>query len=166
MQQLSASGREIVLYRIGPGESCILTTTCLLARSHYVAEGITETPVLAVLLPAAAFQVALEHSGNLRHFVFSTYGERLSALLRLLEEIAFERMDVRLAKRLLDLGCGRTEIMITHGALAIELGSAREVITRILKLFTTRGWVRVHRGRVEIINRQALQILAESGGSS
>ena len=74
-------------------------------------------------------------------------------------------MDVRLAKRLLDLGCGRTEIMITHGALAIELGSAREVITRILKLFTTRGWVRVHRGRVEIINRQALRILAESGSS-
>ena len=160
VQQLSASGREIVLYRVAPGESCVLTTTCLLAHGRYAAEGITETEVLAAAVPATAFRTALETSEPMRRFVFSAYGERLAALLRLVEEIAFERLDVRLAKRLLALGGPDSHIAGTHHALAVELGSAREVVSRALKHFSQRGWVRVHRGGLEILDREALKRLA------
>ncbi|WP_083700479.1 Crp/Fnr family transcriptional regulator [Acidihalobacter ferrooxydans] len=160
VQQLAVSGREIVLYRVGPGESCVLTTTCLLAHSRYVAEGISETDVVAAAIPAAAFQDAMETSEGLRRFIFAAYGERLAALLRLLEEIAFERLDARLAKRLLALGSDSPHIAITHQALAVELGSAREVIGRMLKHFAEQGWVTTHRGEIEILNRGALCKLA------
>jgi CRP/FNR family transcriptional regulator, anaerobic regulatory protein len=160
VQQLSASGREIVLYRVAPGESCVLTTTCLLAHGHYTAEGITETEVLAAAIPAAAFRAALEASDPLRRFVFASYGERLAALLQLVEEIAFERFDSRLARRLLGLAGSETRMTITHQALAVELGSAREVVSRVLKHFSDCGWVRVGRGELEILEPAALQRLA------
>ena len=161
VQQLAASGREIVLYRVAPGESCVLTTTCLLAHGHYAAEGITETEVLAAAIPASAFRDALETSEALRRFVFESYGERLAALLQLVEEIAFERFDARLARRLLLLAGAGPRIATTHQALAIELGSARGVVSRVLKHFAERGWVRVGRGELEILDPQALQQLAE-----
>lgn len=160
VQQLSASGREIVLYRVGPGESCVLTTTCMLAQGRYAAEGVTETEVLAAAVPAQVFRAALEASEPLRRFVFSAYGERLAALLQLVEEIAFERLDVRLAKRLLALSGADSRITVTHQALAAELGSAREVVSRALKHFAQRGWVRVHRGAIEITDRDALARIA------
>ncbi len=160
VQQLSASGREIVLYRVSPGESCVLTTTCLLADGHYAAEGITETEVIAAAVPAPAFRAALETSEPMRRFVFAAYGERLAALLQLVEEIAFERLDVRLAKRLLALGGTGSHIATTHQALAVELGSAREVVSRALKHFAQRGWVSVHRGELEILDREALNRVA------
>ncbi|WP_455384011.1 Crp/Fnr family transcriptional regulator [Acidihalobacter prosperus] len=161
VQQLSANGREIVLYRVAPGESCVLTTTCLLAHGRYAAEGITETEVLAAAIPATAFRDALETSEALRRFVFESYGERLAALLQLVEEIAFERFDSRLARRLLLLAGAGPRIATTHQALAIELGSAREVVSRVLKHFAERGWVRVGRGELEILDPQALRQLAE-----
>lgn len=156
VQQISATGREIVLYRVGPGESCVLTTTCLLAQGRYAAEGITETEVLAATIPAPTFRAAIEASEPVRSFVFDAYGERLAGLLRLLEEIAFERLDVRLAKRLLALNADESRIAITHQALAVELGSAREVVSRVLKHFAQQGWVRVQRGELEILNRAEL----------
>lgn len=160
VQQLSASGREIVLYRVTPGQSCVLTTTCLLAQSRYAAQGLTETEVLAAAIPASVFASALQTSEPLRRFVFSAYGERLAALLSLVEEIAFERLDVRLAKRLLALNTDTRRIAITHQGLAVELGSAREVVSRALKHFAQRGWVRVQRGELEILDPAALSRLA------
>lgn len=160
VQQLSASGREIVLYRVAPGQSCVMTTTCLLAQGRYAAEGVTETEVRAAAIPAAVFRDALEASEPLRRFVFNAYGERLAALLSLVEEIAFERLDVRLAKRLLALSTGSPRITITHQALAAELGTAREVISRALKDFAQHGWVRVHRGELEILDSEALARVA------
>ncbi len=164
VQQTSAAGREIVLYRIGPGESCILTTACLFSHRPYPAMGITESVVTAVSLPKAAFARLVGASELFREFVFTAYGNRLTDLLSLVEEVVFTRLDVRLAKKLLDLGGTTAIIHITHQTLATELGSAREVISRALKAFETRGWIQRSPGEIRIIHPQSLRQLAYSDG--
>lgn len=162
VQQISAGGREIVLYRIGPGESCILTTACLFSHRPYPAMGITETAVKAISLPKSVFDQLIGQSGLFREFVFNAYGNRLTDLLTLVEEVVFTRLDIRLARKLLDLGKHTQIIHITHQTLATELGSAREVISRALKEFALRGWIRRGSGQIEIIQMQGLQQLANS----
>ena len=121
VQQTSATGREIVLYRIGPGESCILTTACLFSHRPYPAMGITESAVRAVSLSQSVFERLVAQSGIFREFVFNAYGNRLTDLLALVEEVVFTRLDVRLAKKLLELGGATPFIQITHQALATPL---------------------------------------------
>lgn len=162
VQQTSATGREIVLYRIGPGESCILTTACLFSHRPYPAMGITESAVRAVSLSQPVFERLVAQSGIFREFVFNAYGNRLTDLLALVEEVVFTRLDVRLAKKLLELGGATPFIHITHQALATELGSAREVISRALKEFEIRGWIQRSSGQIQIIHPQALRQLAHS----
>lgn len=159
VQMTAENGREIVLYRVGEGETCILTTACLMADETYSAEGITETPVKAVAVPAALFQDLLKTSEALRQFVFSTYGVRIASLMMLLEDVAFGKMDVRLARFLLEQNNPR-EIRATHQDLAVELGSAREVISRLLKDFERRGLVSLTRGKIAIEDRTGLECLA------
>ncbi len=161
VQKVSESGKEIVLYRVGAGQSCILTTSCLLADDNYLAEAITETDVEAVAIPAARFHDALAHSAPFRHFVFRAYGRRIANLMALVEALAFERTDTRLARCLLDKGAGKGEIAVTHHQLAADLGSAREVISRLLKDFEHHGWIRMHRGRIEILDPGALRRFEE-----
>lgn len=156
------SGREIVLYRVDAGETCVLTTACLLAHEAYSAEGITETPVRAVVIPAGLFLELLGRSAALREFVFATYGSRISDLMTLVEEVAFGRIDLRLARFLVERGA-KGEIESTHQALAVELGTAREVISRQLKDFERRGWVELSRGRIRILAAAALERLGEQG---
>ncbi|RMG54419.1 MAG: Crp/Fnr family transcriptional regulator [Gammaproteobacteria bacterium] len=162
VRELGTSGREIILYRVQDGESCVLTTACLMAGGRYSAEAIAERPTRAVLIPAAAFQHALGHSEPFRRFVFHDYGQRLSELLELIEDIAFRRLDARLAERLLELAGEAPELHITHQELATELGSAREVISRQLKDMQRRGLVRLERGVIHLLDREALEHLAES----
>ena len=149
VQKLSESGREIVLYRVESGQSCILTTACLLGSSPYQAEAFTETAVRAVIIPSKAFEQALDDSKQLRHFVFAGYGQRLTELLMLIDAISFGRLDCRLAARLLK--SDETPIRTTHQQLANELGTAREVISRTLKEFERQGWVKLGRGSIEVI---------------
>ncbi|MGA7799500.1 MAG: Crp/Fnr family transcriptional regulator [Gammaproteobacteria bacterium] len=164
VQKLAANGREIVLYRVGPGETCILTTSCLLARRNYPATGVAETAVRGVAIPASAFQHALAASAPFREFVFAEYGRRIADLIVLVEEVAFGRLDVRLAQRLLaHARAPEPSIRTTHQELATELGTAREVVSRQLKEFERRGWLRLHRGRVELLDRSGLQGLAAEG---
>ncbi|MGI9336191.1 MAG: Crp/Fnr family transcriptional regulator [Gammaproteobacteria bacterium] len=164
VQQVSVSGREIVLYRVEGGESCILTTACLLAVRPYAAEGVTETPVEAVLLPRTTFERLMDRSAVFRRFVFSSYAHRLADLLVLVEEVAFGRLDVRLARCLLERGDSRGRVGLTHQALAVELGSAREVVSRQLKEFERQGWVRRERGEIEIVDTSSLEALASRDG--
>lgn len=163
VQKLSESGKEIVLYRVESGQSCVLTTSCLLSGEHYLAEAVTETDVRAVALPMAAFHEALGASRPFRDFVFRSFGERISGLILLVEAVAFGRMDTRLAQRLLERADGSGALVATHQELAAELGTAREVISRLLKEFERRGWVRLGRGRVTLDDRNALQELAGNG---
>jgi len=156
VQKLSESGREIVLYRVGPGQTCVLTTACLFGGGHYPAEGVAETAVQAVALPLGNFHQAVAASAGFRAFVFIALGERLTDMMVLVEAIAFERVDMRLAQRLLELG-GNGDITATHQQLAAELGTAREVVSRLLKEFERHAWVRLARGRIEITDRHALE---------
>lgn len=157
VQKVSENGREIVLYRVEAGQSCILTTSCLLNHENYGAEGIAETEVKAVILPISTFEDLIGRSAEFRRFVFSSYAVRISGLLMLIEEVAFGRIDVRLAQFLSERSDAAGMVNGTHQDMAMELGTAREVVSRQLKEFERRGWLALHRGRVELRQPEALR---------
>ena len=154
------NGREIVLYRLGSGDSCVLTTSCLFGNARYPAEGISETDVTALAIPAAKFNHAVQHSRPFREFVFSSFSSHLGSLIALVEEITFGKLDIRLARHLIGATPHGAVLTTTHQQLATELGSAREVISRLLKDFESRGWLKLSRGSIEILDRESLQQLA------
>lgn len=160
VQKTAENGREITLYRVESGESCVLTTSCLMAGEHYPAEGITETEVSAVVIPWDRFEFGLAACPGFRRFVFSNYGRRLGSLIVLVEEIAFRRIDARLAQNLYQRSGDKQQLECTHQTLAAELGTAREVVSRQLKDFERRGWIQLHRGRIHILDPIALHTLA------
>lgn len=160
VQQVGATGREIILYRVSGGESCIMTTACLLSDEEYLAEGITETPVTAVALPRADFDDLIARSPAFRRLVFSKYASRITRLMELVEDVAFERIEKRLARKLLELSHGGRTLDLTHQSLAVELGTAREVVSRHMKRFAEQGLVGTTRGHIEIVDAAALADLA------
>lgn len=155
--KLASNGRELPLYEVLPGESCIITASCLLGRSDYRARGVTVGETTLRLLPSEEFDRLLA-SPPFRRFVFGLFHERLAELIRLVEEVAFRKLDQRLAMRL--LGRGRI-VRLTHQQLADELGSVREMVSRLLKDFAQQGWVRQGRNEIEILDAAALRRLAE-----
>ncbi|MEY4698061.1 MAG: cAMP regulatory protein [Pseudomonadota bacterium] len=160
VQQVSEAGREIVLYRVEAGESCVLTTACLLAHEGYSAEGVAETQVRAVAIPRTVFDDLISQSVAFRTFIFTAYSRRITDLFQVIEDIAFQRIDIRLAQKLIDLERGTGQIKATHQQLAAELGTAREVISRQLGEFQRRGWIRQSRGSVELVDMSGLARLA------
>lgn len=162
VQKNDVQGREILLYRVEEGQTCMLTTSCLIGGQAYPAEGIAETDVKLAVLPAPAFETAIAKSDGFRRFVLASIGSRIGDLMLLVEDVAFGRMDVRLA-RLLSRRCeGNSKVLrTTHQELAVELGTAREVISRLLKDFERKGWVALKRGEVELLDCQALESLKE-----
>lgn len=165
VQQVSEAGREIVLYRVEAGQSCVLTTACLLAHEGYSAEGIAETDVRAAAIPRAVFDDLIAQSVTFRTFIFTAYSKRITDLFQIIEDIAFQRVDIRLAQKLLDLERGTGQIKATHQQLAAELGTAREVISRQLGEFQRRGWIRQSRGSVELAEPAGLEKLAALDGA-
>ncbi|MDA3932975.1 MAG: Crp/Fnr family transcriptional regulator [Gammaproteobacteria bacterium] len=160
VQQLSETGREIVLYRVEAGQSCVLTTACLLAYEEYSAEGIAETDVRAAAIPLAVFDDLISRSVDFRNFIFTAYSKRITDLFLVIEEIAFQRIDIRLAQTLLELAHGASQVRATHQQMAAELGTAREVVSRQLGEFQRRGWIRQSRGLIEVLEQPALKSLA------
>ncbi len=156
------SGREIVLYHIQSGGSCVLTTSCLMGGRHYPAEGVTETAVRALAISAEDFNRGLAKSETLRSFVFESYAERMRDLIMLVEEVAFSRIDVRLARHLLLIRNESNIIDATHQVLALELGTAREVVSRQLKDFERRGWISQKRGQLTLLQESSMKQLSES----
>ena len=154
------SGREMLLYRVESGGSCIITSGCLLGHTDYSARGIAETPLLMRVLPAPFFEKLVAGNSAFRQFVFHLFAERIAELMQLVEEVAFHRLDQRLAKLLL----AKTEpIRSTHQALAEELGSVREMVSRLLKGFAAQGLVALGREQVELLDREGLKQLADVG---
>lgn len=152
------NGRELPLYRVRPGESCLLSGSCLLGHSDYTASGIAETDVELLILPATDFHALIASDEAFRHHVFNLFGERLATLLSLVEAIAYQKLDQRLAALLLAKG---DPVNATHQMLADELGSVREIVSRLLRSFEDRGWVDVARERIRIVDRAALAALAQ-----
>lgn len=160
VQQVSETGREIVLYRVSAGESCALTTACLMGYEEYQAEGIAETDLEAVAVPRKTFDDLIARSEEFRKFVFTAFSVRITDLFRVIEDVAFSRVDVRLAQRLLDLGGQKRHVELTHQQLAAELGTAREVVSRQLNEFQRRGWIATSRGAIDILDEGGLRHLA------
>jgi CRP/FNR family transcriptional regulator len=152
----SESGREILLYQVGPGETCVLTTSCLMAGSPFPAESNAQTDVLLAALPASVFHRLMGVSPRFRKFVLDNYGDLLSSLITLVDEVAFASLDLRLARRLLAEANAQGVVAKTHQQLALDLGSVREVISRYLAEWERMGWVHATRGAIEVRNRSAL----------
>lgn len=160
VQQVSETGREMVLYRVASGESCVLTVACLMGASTYPAEAIAETAVRAVIVPRVQFEALIAHSAEFRHFVFAAFGARLAELLHVLGDVIFTKVEARLAGKLIELSRGGDIVTATQQQLAAELGTAREVVSRSLGEFHRRGVVTPHRGHISITDREALARLA------
>lgn len=151
--QRAPTGREILLYRVEPGEGCILSGGCLLGHTAYPATGTAEEDVSILRIPPALFQELLLNDEPFRRYVFGMYGTRLAEVMQLVEEVAFRRLDARLAQALLRRG---PVLETTHQALADELGSVREIVSRLLRGFEARGWVKLERERIEVVDSKAL----------
>ncbi|WP_323002915.1 Crp/Fnr family transcriptional regulator [Denitromonas sp.] len=152
----SASGRELPLYRVAPGETCVISSSCLLGHEDYNARGIAETDTELVLLPKAVFDALLAEPA-FRSFVFHLFADRIADLMHLIEEVAFHKLDQRLAALL--LGKGRL-LHTTHQHLADELGSVREIVSRLLKGFAAQGLVKLSREQIEIVDAAGLRRVA------
>ena len=149
------SGRELLLYRVRPGGSCIITSSCLLGHTDYNARGIAESPLTLLAVPVPLFSRLMRDHTPFRDFVFHLFAERISELMQLVEEVAFARLDQRLAKAL--LAREAVTLNLTHQQLADELGSVREIVSRLLKGFAAQGLVSLGREQVIITDRDGLQ---------
>jgi CRP/FNR family transcriptional regulator, anaerobic regulatory protein len=156
--KLGPSGREIVLYRVSPGEGCILAGSCLLGDSDYTASAVAESDVTVMVIPPALFQDLILHHEPFRRFVFGMYSARLAEVMELLEEVAFRRLDTRLAQLLIQRG---PVINATHQNLADELGSVRVFVSRLLRNFEQRGWVKLERERISVVDLKELAAFAK-----
>lgn len=160
IQLVAESGREIVLYRITRGESCVLTTSCLFRSEPYAAEAVTETAVEALALPASAFRDLLARSESFREAVLADYAQRILDILMLMDLSASQSVATRLARLVRERAGGDGKLAATHYDLAVELGTAREVVSRTLKDFERQGAVALGRGHLSILDRRILGRLA------
>jgi CRP/FNR family transcriptional regulator len=154
--KIGETGREITLYRFGNGESCILTANAILSQKTFPAIATVEKEAEAVMIPAGIFRDWVRRFDPWREFVFDLLSERLSTVMAVVDEVVFQRMDRRVATLLLDRSKTQHPIRATHQEFAAELGSSREVISRILEDFSQKGWVEVGRGTVEILDEDGL----------
>ena len=148
-----ATGRELLLYRLEAGDACIVSIACLFSQAPYSLHAVAETPVSVRIVPAEAFRAGLGDAG-FRDFVLNAFAQRLSDLLGLIDAVVTHRVDQRLAARLVAHG---PDCMLSHQQLADELGSVREIVTRMLRRFADEGWVTTERGHVHILDAEALR---------
>lgn len=150
------AGRSLMLYRVRPGEVCSMSVTGTLAATAFTATAIAEQPIAGACIPHDLLVDLMSDSVEMRRFLFAGVCERQDRLLELIDDLAFSKVEQRLAKRLL---ATQPRVLATHQALADELGSAREVISRTLKVFETRGYLRLRRGEIVVTDGQALATL-------
>ncbi|HMA06940.1 MAG TPA: Crp/Fnr family transcriptional regulator [Ramlibacter sp.] len=153
VSRASADGRALELYRVGPGELCLVSSACLFRAEPLMANGVATRPTRLILIPPEVFHAWLE-SPDFRNLVLGLFAERMADLTTLVDAIAFHRLDQRLAAALLGHG---PELAVTHQALAQDLGTVREIVTRLLRRFEREGWVELSRERIRILDSAALR---------
>lgn len=154
--KVSEKGREITLYRFGLGESCILSANAILSHKTFPAIATVEQDAEAVIVPSDVFRDWVRRFDAWRDFLFDLLSQRLSTLMEVVEEVAFHRMDGRLAAFLVSRSRIQNPIQITHAEIASELGSSREVISRLLEDLSDRGLIRPARGEIEVLDPEDL----------
>lgn len=154
--QIGETGREVTLYRFRPGESCILTANSIISHQFFPAIATVEEDAEALMIPADAFNDWVRDYDVWREFVFDLVSQRLASVMAIVDDVAFRRLDKRVAEFLLDRGQMQNPVVVTHQEIASELGSSREVISRIIEDFSRRGIVHSARGSIEVQDFDAL----------
>ena len=158
--KIGRTGREITLYRFGPGEACLLSANAILAGQPLPAAAVVEERCEAMLVPAASLRRWVQEHELWRRFVFDLMSDRLLDVLGIVDSVVFRRMDARVAALLLERARRQNPIRITHQEVAAELGTSREVVSRIIEHIAGAGLVRVARGRIEILQPGPLAAFA------
>lgn len=158
--KIGENGREITLYRFGNGESCILTANVILSRQTFPAIATVERDAEAVMIPAGVFRQWIGRYDLWRDFIFGLLSQRLATVIATVDEVVFRRMDVRVAAFLLERSQGQGQVHITHQQIAAELGSSREVISRLLETLEDGGLIRRSRGVIEVLDAKGLETFA------
>ena len=159
--KIAESGREITLYRIEPGESCILTASCILSHRDFPAFAVAETDVEAVVIPAGDLPAWFNQHAVWRAYLFDLLSRRLGSVIELVEEVAFRHMDARLAAYLMNTAPAAGKVERTHEAVAADLGTSREVVSRLLKDFEQDGLVALSRGVIRVDDERGLSRIAK-----
>jgi CRP/FNR family transcriptional regulator len=157
----SQTGREILLYTVEPGQSCVQTTLGLLGDEPYSCEADADTDLTAVAIPRGVFLDLMARSDRFRHDVFRTLATRLTTVMHVLEQVAFAPIDARLAQALLDRAGASSMVEATHSDLARQIGSAREVVSRRLETWRAKGLITLERGQIAIVDRPAVARLSD-----
>ncbi len=164
LTKYGGTGRGIALYRVESGQSCILSSLSILNASEFPAEATTDTAVSLALVPATTLRRLVAESGEWRDFIFGMYHARLATLISLIEQVVFSKLDVRLARSLLrQAGAASRPIRATHHELAVELGSSREVVSRVLKEWERHGTLSLSRGSIVLNKAEDLREIAAEG---
>ena len=160
VSKISETGREITLYHVQPGEGCVLNISCAFSEIGYPATATIENPVEMVIFPAVTFREWMAIS-EVRSFVFELFSKRLAQVITLVEEIVFRKMDQRLAEFLVsrfdNKGKPRRVLRMTQEQIAGEMGTAREVVNRLLKEFERLGAIENARGIIKLQNESRLK---------
>jgi len=151
-------GREVQLYRVKPGESCIMSTGCLLGKIEYGATGTAESDVRLIVLPPTLFNQLMAQDPAFRKYVFALFSERLAGMMELVEAVTFQHLDRRLAALLLEHG---EVVRVTQQKLADDLGTVREMVGRVLRSFEDRGLVALGREQVRIVDPDGLRAVLD-----
>ena len=154
-----ASGREVVLYRVRPGDVCLQTLSCLIGDQPYGAEGIAESDLSGQLVPAGEFRGKFADDTAFRDQIMTSISTRFAEYQRLIEDVALTSFDVRLAKALLRIADASGRVAATHAELAAETASGRAYVTRRLAEFARRGWVVQQDDGIAVRDRAALEHL-------
>jgi len=155
------TGREMLLYEVSSGQSCIQSTLGLLGDEDYSAEAVVDTDARLVLLPRAIFMDLIDASPSFRALVFSAFAERMQTMMHILEKVAFQRVECRLAAYILEHADDQGHLKATKQELASAIGSAREVVSRRLDAWSRKGLVQTGRGTVQVLKPEPLKILAD-----
>ncbi len=159
--KLGGNGREVELYRLQPGGSCLISSSCMLGKANYSATAIAQTDLLMLTIQPSTFKQLLARNEAFREFVFSQFSQRLADLMLLVDAIAFQKLDQRLASLLLEEA---PELKTSHANLADRLGTVRDIVGRLLKNFEQRELVSLSRERIRVLNAEGLKEVAERQG--
>ncbi|MBB5276785.1 CRP/FNR family transcriptional regulator [Rhizobium rosettiformans] len=157
------NGRELLLYSVTPGETCVQTTLGVLGGAPYTGEAVAENDLVAVMVPPAVFERLMASSPAFRAFVFKAFADRLGDLMFVLEQVAFVKVEQRLAHALLERADDEGRVTLTHQELAVVIGTAREVVSRRLEALASKGVVASERGQIRIIEKGELARMARAG---
>lgn len=158
--KLSPEGKEITLYRIGNGETCVLSISCITGNTNYPAMAQVEEEVIVGIIPAQFYNELFLSEAACQQFIFNTISTRLQEVMLLIDEVVFKSMDTRLAAFILDKNDVEGKLNITHEKIAIELGTAREVVSRLLKDFENKNIVSLSRGKIIVKDKEFLNKIA------